>query len=306
MTTQRECRGAIRALRRPVFLRSVGARARRGRRLRPGERVLNVACGTGVVARLAAQQVGPTGQVTGVDLNAGMLAVARTLPPPPGATITWVEGSAVAMDLAEAQFDVVLCQQGLQFFPDKPAALREMHGVLVSGGRVVLSVCEKTVDPYRLALWEAVERHVGTEAARRLLASRMVPNPTELSQLLVDAGFRKVHIRSSRMTKRLPALETLVLWHLEATPVAEAVAALHDETRAALAREVRIALQSYADGDGVIVPDATNVATAHRSPSAPSGGQSARVTKPSRTTACKRRPTAFAALRLSAAPDAQR
>jgi ubiquinone/menaquinone biosynthesis C-methylase UbiE len=231
--------------------------------LRPGERVLDVACGTGVVARLAAQQVGTAGQVTGLDLNAGMLAVARALSPPPGAPITWVEGSAVAMDLADAQFEVVLCQQGLQFFPDKPAALREMHRVLVPGGQVVLSVWETTVDPYHLALGPAVERHVGTEAARRLLASRMVPDPAELSHLLVDAGFREVHIHSSRMMKHLPALETLVLWHLAATPVAEAVAVLPEEARAALARDVRIALQPYADGDGVIVPDATNVATAH-------------------------------------------
>jgi hypothetical protein len=97
----------------------------------------------------------------------------------------------------------------------------------------------------------------------RLRASRMVPEPEELSQLLVAAGFREVHVRASRMTKRLPALETLVLCHLAATPVAEAVAALPDEARAALARDVCLALRSYADGDGVVVPDATNVATAH-------------------------------------------
>ena len=127
MATQRQCGGAIRALRGPVFLRSVGAGLVEVAALRPGERVLDVACGTGVVARLAAQQVGTAGQVTGVDLNAGMLAVARALSPPPGATITWVEGSAVAIDLADVQFDVVLCQQGLQFFPDQPAALWEMH-----------------------------------------------------------------------------------------------------------------------------------------------------------------------------------
>src|SRR5205823_9474849 len=96
--------------------------------------------GTGVVARLAAQQVGPEGQVTGLDLNPGMLAVARALPPPLGATITWVECSAVAMDLPDATFDVVLCQQGLQFFPDKPAALREMHRVLKPNGRAAIAV----------------------------------------------------------------------------------------------------------------------------------------------------------------------
>src|SRR5436853_5107699 len=85
--------------------------------LKHGESVLDVACGTGVIARLAAPAVGPTGRVTGLDLNAGMLAVARSLPPPPGAPITWIEGSAMAMKLPNAAFDVVFCQQGLQFFP---------------------------------------------------------------------------------------------------------------------------------------------------------------------------------------------
>jgi ubiquinone/menaquinone biosynthesis C-methylase UbiE len=231
--------------------------------LQPGERVLDVACGTGVVARLAAQQVGPAGQVTGLDLNPGMLAVARALPPPPGATITWVECSAVVMHVPDATFEVVLCQQGLQFFPDKPAALWEMHRVLVPGGRVVLSVWGTTVDPYGLALWEAVERHVGTEAATRLRAPRVVPEPEELSRLLNEAGFREVHIRTSRRTQSLPALETLVLCHLAATPIADAVAALSDEARTALARDVRSALQAYADGDGVAVPNETNMVTAH-------------------------------------------
>jgi SAM-dependent methyltransferase len=89
--------------------------------LKPGERVLDLACGTGLVARIAAPEVGPTGQVTGLDINAGMLAVARSLPPPSGGSITWVEGDAGAMDFPDASFEVILCQQGLQFFPDKPA-----------------------------------------------------------------------------------------------------------------------------------------------------------------------------------------
>jgi SAM-dependent methyltransferase len=93
--------------------------------LRHGERVLDVACGTGVVARLAAQHAGTTGEITGLDLNAGMLLVARSLPAPPGAPVTWVEASALAMPLRDASFDVVLCQQGFQFFPDKRAGLQE-------------------------------------------------------------------------------------------------------------------------------------------------------------------------------------
>ena len=230
--------------------------------LQRGERVLDLACGTGVVARLAAPQVGSTGQVTGLDLNTGMLAVARALPPPSGAAITWIEGSAMAMDLPDASFDVILCQQGFKFFPDHQAALREMHRALVPGGRVLLSVW-KSAGPYNTAVGEALERHVDIETATRYRASRVVPEAEVLHRLLVDAGFHAVQIRPSVMTIRLPPVAELVLCHLAATPVAGAVAALSEGGRAALARQVRLALQSYADGEGVAVPDETNIAIAH-------------------------------------------
>ncbi|WP_456822246.1 class I SAM-dependent methyltransferase [Bradyrhizobium sp. USDA 4502] len=90
---------------------------------RAGERVLDVACGTGVVARLAAQRVGPAGSVTGLDLNPGMLAVAASIAaarPTTSAPITWQEASATNMPLPAGTFDVVYCQLGLQFFPDRP------------------------------------------------------------------------------------------------------------------------------------------------------------------------------------------
>ena len=86
--------------------------------LRPGERVLDVACGTGVVSRLAARRVAPSGNVTGIDLNEGMVGLARRLPLPPGIAIDWREGSALSLPFADEAFDVALCQQGLQFFPD--------------------------------------------------------------------------------------------------------------------------------------------------------------------------------------------
>jgi ubiquinone/menaquinone biosynthesis C-methylase UbiE len=102
-----------------------------------GERVLDLACGTGLVARVAAQRVGPKGHVIGIDLNPAMIGVAQSLPP---ADIEWREGSALAIPLPDESVVVVLCQQGLQFFPDKALALREMQRVLVRGGRVALSV----------------------------------------------------------------------------------------------------------------------------------------------------------------------
>ena len=226
--------------------------------LQPGDRVLDLACGTGVVARLAATQVGSTGQVIGLDLNAGMLAVARALPLPAGPAILWMEGSAMSLDLPDRSIDVVVCQQGLQFFPDKPIALREMHRILVPGGRVLLSVW-KSAGPYNAAVGDALERHVDIGTAAKYRANRMVPDAEELRRLVSDAGFHDVHVRSSRMNIALPPIEQFVLNHLSATPVAGAVAALTDAKRAALAGDVRAALHAYADGDGVAVPDETNL-----------------------------------------------
>jgi ubiquinone/menaquinone biosynthesis C-methylase UbiE len=229
--------------------------------LKHGERVLDVACGTGLVARLAAPAVGSTGRVTGLDLNAGMLAVARSLPPPGGTPITWIERSATAMEFPNGSFDVVFCQQGLQFFPDRLAALREMRRVLGANGRVLLSVW-RAMGPYHAAVVDALSQHVSVQAAARFSASRIVPDADELHRLVVEAGFRTVAIDGCRMNIRLPVVERFALSHLAATPVADALAAVGSEARAALADQVRLALAAYRDGDELVVPDETNVVTA--------------------------------------------
>ena len=108
--------------------------------LQSGERVLDVACGTGIVARLAAEAVGSSGQVVGVDLNAGRLEIVRAQTPTSGARVEWREGDVKALPYNDAAFDVLFCQQAFQFFPDKAQALREMYRGLTPGRRLVLSV----------------------------------------------------------------------------------------------------------------------------------------------------------------------
>lgn len=106
-----------------------------------GERVLDVACGPGTVARAAARRVGERGRVTGCDISGDMLAIARAKPPEAeAAPIDYVEAPADALPFADASFDAVICQQALQFFPDKVAALTEMHRMLARGGRAGLLV----------------------------------------------------------------------------------------------------------------------------------------------------------------------
>ena len=162
---------------------------------KPGERVLDVACGTGVVARLAAQRVGGTGQVVGLDLNPGMLAMGRSIASnaePASAAITWQEASAIKMPLPDAAFDIAYCQLGLQFFPDRPAALREMYRVLVSGGRLGLMVWRGIEhSPGFDVLAAALARHVSAEAAGIMRAPFGIADAEELRGLIAAAGFRR-------------------------------------------------------------------------------------------------------------------
>jgi ubiquinone/menaquinone biosynthesis C-methylase UbiE len=231
-------------------------------RLTAGERVLDVACGTGVVARAAAERVGATGRVVGVDLNPGMIAVARSLPKSNDTPIEWLERSALDLRLESASFDVVLCQQGLQFFPDKALALREMRRVLDHTGRLALSVWDSnSLGVYSGAVNAALIQFVGHDVAVRFTASRKAPPPDELKRLATEAGFSAVGVSINRINVHLPRVDTFVLDHLAATPVAAAIEAADAETRDKIGTSVMERLQGYADGDGITYPEETYVLT---------------------------------------------
>jgi ubiquinone/menaquinone biosynthesis C-methylase UbiE len=229
--------------------------------LAKGERVLDVACGTGLVTRIASQRVGPAGRAVGIDLNPGMIAVARSLPSQAGAPIEWLERSALDLRLPDASFDAVLCQQGLQFFPDKPLALREMRRVLVRGGRLALSVWVG-VGPYHDAVGEALAGYLGQAAARTFCASRQVPNKDELQRLATDGGFVDVQVRISRLNLHLPRLDQFALDHLASTPIAPLIAATDPEVRKKIGVSAMQRMRPYADGDGVSYPEQAHMVTA--------------------------------------------
>ena len=201
-----------------------------------GERVADVACGTGIVARLAAEQVAPDGTVSAVDMNPGMLAVAQQAVPA-DAPIAWHEADAAALPLDDASHDVVLCQLGLQFFPDKTAALRDAHRVLRTGGRVLLNVPGPEPELFS-TLARALARHVSEQAAGFVHVVFSLHEPNELRRLLSDAGFSSPEATSSDITLRLPE-PTAFLWqYIHATPLVSAIAALDDAQRAALEHDV--------------------------------------------------------------------
>jgi len=186
--------------------------------LRAGEEVLDVACGTGVVARLAAKQVA-SGHVTGLDLNAGMLAVARVVSSD-GVSVNWMEGSALDLPFPSGRFDAVLCQLGLQFFPDQPKALREMRRVVRKPGRIALSVyspIERT--PGANAFVRALDKVLGSQASRIKRSEHSFANPAQLEKLLGDAGFGTIDVQAVVQTIVFPSVLDYVRFQLLATPM---------------------------------------------------------------------------------------
>lgn len=231
-------------------------------RVKVGMQILDVACGTGVVGREAAQRVGPTGRVVGVDLNPAMIAVARSLSAPPAVPIEWLQGSALDLPVDDASFDAVLCQQGLQFFPDKALALREMRRVIRPGGRIALTMWN-SAGLYNRAVGEALAQFINSQAAASFCASRQTPVREELECLANEAGFSAIEVSVSRLNIHLPRLEQFALDHLSATPIAPTVAAANPETRAKIGASVAKQLQQYADGSGVTYPEETHLLTAN-------------------------------------------
>lgn len=167
--------------------------------LREGDRVLDIACGTGVFARVARERIGGGGHVVGVDISPDMLAVARSVAP----GIEWREGSAAALPLNDEEvFDIVACQQGLQFFPDKPAAAAQMRRALAKGGRLAVATWRSDEEiPFFRELRRVAEPHLGAVSDQRYGFGDSAP----LEKLFRDAGFHDVRTQVLSRTIRFDA-----------------------------------------------------------------------------------------------------
>jgi ubiquinone/menaquinone biosynthesis C-methylase UbiE len=217
--------------------------------LRTGERVLDVACGTGIVTRQAAATVGAEGTVAGLDSNPGMLAVARSATY--GTAIDWYEAAAEAMPLPDRSFDVVLCQMGVQFFDDRLAGLREMRRVLAAGGRVVLNVPGPTPPPFRI-MADSLAAHVAPELAGFVEMVFSLHEADALHELLETAGFDDIVVDRTVQRLRLPPPEAFLWQYVHATPMADALAQAGDQARSALQDDVVARWQPFVD-DGALV-----------------------------------------------------
>ena len=228
--------------------------------LRPGERVLDVACGTGTIARLAAERVGTNGRVSGLDVNAAMLSVARSLPS--AVPIKWYETAAESVPLPDHSFDVAFCGLGLQFFADKSAALREVQRVLKPGGRVYIST--PIPNEFMNLFDRAIARHVSEEAAAFVHAVFSLNDPRETEKLLTDAGFSSVTTRVQNRTLKLPSAREFLWQYIYCTPLMAVLPQSGTAQTEALERDVVAGWAPWVSGKGLRLEQSCLFSAAHR------------------------------------------
>lgn len=226
----------------------------------PGDRVLDVACGTGVVSRLALQAVGTTGTVAGLDANPAMLEVARSITP---RGIEWHAATAEDIPLPDESFDLVLCSMGLQFFSDKVQALREMRRVLAPGGRVVWCAPGPT-PPLFVAIDQALTHRIGPGASMFVHAVFSLHDADEARRLMEAAGFVDVGVESTSVPLRLAPPADFFWQYVHSTPLAAVAADLDEAERAALEAEVVERCAPFVDGDVSVMEPGLLITSAWR------------------------------------------
>jgi SAM-dependent methyltransferase len=210
----------------------------------PGHAVLDIACGTGVVARAAADRLGGRGTVTGADLNPAMLAVASRLRP----DIVWRQADAAVLPFPDASFDVVLCQAALMFFPDVARALGEMARVVTASGTVGLQVWDRLeAQPAYGPLVDVATRLVGSEATKLLSTYWRLGDREALAATLAAAGLHVTATRTHLGTAHFTSIDELVATEVESTPLGERIT---PETYRRILEEARAVLDRYRTDTG--------------------------------------------------------
>ncbi len=236
----------------PAIATPVSRELLRAADLQPGERVLDVACGTGLITRLTAEQVRAEGAVTGVDIAPDMIDVAKRVPAPDGAAIQWRVADAAALPIADVSVDVVLCQMGLMFLENPVAAITEMARVLVPSGRVAINTPGR-IQPLFATLERSIVDHISPDLGGFVGAVFSMHDPEAVAALLRDGGLREVSARVATATFRLPVPAEFLWQYINLTPMAALVEQAPEPAKAAMEEQFVAGVQPHViDGTTVV------------------------------------------------------
>lgn len=214
--------------------------------IRPNQRVLDVACGTGALALTLADRVRPGGTVVGVDINEGMLAVARRK----ASHIEWVRAAAELLPFESARFDAVVSQFGLMFFEDRRQAIREMVRVLQPGGRLAVAVWDRLDHTPGYAAMASLLQHLfGEDAAASLYTPYALGDTTRLRSLFTGTGAADVTVTTHKGTARFPSIQSWVYTDVKGWTASDLI---DDNGFEQLVAEAERELQRFVAADGTV------------------------------------------------------
>ncbi len=230
----------------PALFAQWGEPMMRAAQVGPGQQVLDVACGTGILARAAVPLVAPNGRVVGLDVNEGMLSVAQKQT----SAVEWRPGQAEALPFADDSFDAVVSQFGLMFFADRKQALAGMVRVLRENGRLAVAVWDSLENtPGYAAVVSLLARLFGTEVAEGLRSPYVLGDKTELAALFADLPLAELQVETLSGTARFPSIADWMFTDIRGWTLADVI---DDAQFELLLREAEVALRPFCNPDGTV------------------------------------------------------
>ena len=219
-------------------------------------RVLDVACGTGAVARAVSSRLTQPSHLSGADLNPAMIEMARNTTPAGIHSFDWAAASVEDMPFADGVFDLAFCQQGLQFFPDKGAALAEIRRCLQPGGRLILTTWA-AIPPFFEVVRDVLHRHLSPEAAATAVRPFVWNDSDEIRSIISAGGFECADPKKLQVFRKMPADVASMREEILATPNEPALRAVGDTHLDAIVEEILAGVSQFRSQDTLVMPQTT-------------------------------------------------
>ncbi|NRG19139.1 methyltransferase domain-containing protein [Rhizobiales bacterium] len=227
----------------------------------PDDRVLDVACGTGIVVRTILDRFGPVTRIVGIDLNEGMIEHARSITKDLQGRLEWHVGDVQKLPFDDCSFTLVICQQGLQFFPDGEAALKEMRRVTEPGGKLLLTIWAGT-SPFFKALARALHKHVSADVARRSVSPFDHDVGQMLPGMLARCGYSKPEIETIAIDRVIKDPQRGIPKEIMGNPIGPSVAERGDAVMQRIVDDVIAECAAYRQGEALVVPQCATMIAA--------------------------------------------